>query len=112
MSRWPLERVLFALAGSVTLASALLAALDRRWGDIITKCFKASPGPGEHVVTGPTAWHTDRPAQQIRLVRQKVDQAWGGRALFPGHIAGLVSLFPFFTLAVHSVVSPFVCRRI
>lgn len=29
--RWPLERVLFALAGSVTLASALLAALVSPW---------------------------------------------------------------------------------
>lgn len=28
---WPLERVLFALAGSVTLLSALLAALVSRW---------------------------------------------------------------------------------
>ncbi len=26
MRRWPLERVLFALAGAMTLASALLAA--------------------------------------------------------------------------------------
>lgn len=31
MSRWPLERVLFALAGTVTLASALLAALVSPW---------------------------------------------------------------------------------
>lgn len=29
--RWPLERVLFALAGTVTLASALLAALVSPW---------------------------------------------------------------------------------
>jgi len=29
--RWPLERALFALAGSVTLMSALLAALVSRW---------------------------------------------------------------------------------
>jgi hypothetical protein len=30
-SRWPLERVLFALAGSMTLISALLAALISPW---------------------------------------------------------------------------------
>jgi hypothetical protein len=30
-SRWPLERVLFALAGSVTLTSAALAALVSPW---------------------------------------------------------------------------------
>ncbi len=30
-SRWPLERVLFALAGSVTLISALVAALISPW---------------------------------------------------------------------------------
>jgi Zn-dependent protease len=30
-SRWPLERVLFALAGSVTLAGAALAALVSPW---------------------------------------------------------------------------------
>lgn len=30
-SRWPLERVLFALAGTVTLASALLAATASPW---------------------------------------------------------------------------------
>ncbi len=30
-SRWPLERVLFALAGSVALLSALLAALISPW---------------------------------------------------------------------------------
>ncbi len=29
-SRWPLERVLFALAGSMTLLSAALAALFRQ----------------------------------------------------------------------------------
>ncbi len=28
---WPLERALFALAGTVTLASALLAALVSPW---------------------------------------------------------------------------------
>lgn len=31
MSGWPLERVLFALAGSITLAGALLAALVSPW---------------------------------------------------------------------------------
>ena len=30
-SRWPLERVLFALAGTVTLISALLAATVSPW---------------------------------------------------------------------------------
>jgi hypothetical protein len=30
-SRWPLERVLFALAGTITLASAMLAALVSPW---------------------------------------------------------------------------------
>jgi Zn-dependent protease len=29
--RWPLERVLFALAGSITLLSVLLAALVSPW---------------------------------------------------------------------------------
>ena len=29
--RWPLERVLFALAGTITLASAMLAALVSPW---------------------------------------------------------------------------------
>jgi hypothetical protein len=29
--RWPLERVLFALAGTATLASALLAAAVSPW---------------------------------------------------------------------------------
>lgn len=29
--RWPLERVLFALAGTVTLAGAVLAALASPW---------------------------------------------------------------------------------
>jgi len=33
---WPLERVLFALAGSVTLASALLAALVSPWFLLLT----------------------------------------------------------------------------
>jgi hypothetical protein len=36
MRRWPLERVLFALAGSVTLASALLAALVSPWFLLLT----------------------------------------------------------------------------
>ena len=36
MSGWPLERVLFALAGSVTLASALLAALVSPWFLLLT----------------------------------------------------------------------------
>jgi hypothetical protein len=35
-NRWPLERVLFALAGSVTLISALLAATVSRWFLLLT----------------------------------------------------------------------------
>ncbi len=35
-SRWPLERVLFALAGTVTLISALVAALMSRWFLLLT----------------------------------------------------------------------------
>jgi hypothetical protein len=34
--RWPLERVLFALAGTVTLVSALLAATDSIWFLLLT----------------------------------------------------------------------------
>lgn len=33
---WPLERVLFALAGSVTLVSALLAAIVSPWFLVLT----------------------------------------------------------------------------
>ena len=33
---WPLERVLFALAGSMTLLSALLAATVSRWFLLLT----------------------------------------------------------------------------
>ena len=35
-SAWPLERVLFALAGSVTLVSALLAATVSPWFLLLT----------------------------------------------------------------------------
>ena len=35
-SSWPLERVLFALAGTVTLVSALLAALVSPWFLLLT----------------------------------------------------------------------------
>jgi len=35
-SRWPLERVLFALAGSMTLISATLAALISLWFLLLT----------------------------------------------------------------------------
>jgi hypothetical protein len=34
--RWPLERVLFALAGTVTMASALLAAVLSPWFLVLT----------------------------------------------------------------------------
>ena len=34
--RWPLERVLFLLAGTVTLASAVLAALVSPWFLLLT----------------------------------------------------------------------------
>ena len=34
--RWPLERVLFLLAGTVTLASAALAALVSPWFLVLT----------------------------------------------------------------------------
>ena len=34
--QWPLERVLFALAGGVTLLSAALAALASRWFLLLT----------------------------------------------------------------------------
>jgi fatty acid desaturase len=35
-SRWPLERILFALAGTVTLISALLAAVISPWFLLVT----------------------------------------------------------------------------
>jgi hypothetical protein len=35
-SRWPLERVLFAMAGTVTLLSALLAAIVSPWFLLLT----------------------------------------------------------------------------
>ncbi len=35
-TKWPLERVLFAMAGSVTLISALLSALVSPWFLILT----------------------------------------------------------------------------
>ena len=35
-TRWPLERVLFAMAGSVTLLSVLLAALVSPWFLLLT----------------------------------------------------------------------------
>ena len=35
-NRWPLERVLFALAGTVTLTSALLATLVSPWFLLLT----------------------------------------------------------------------------
>lgn len=34
--RWPLERVLFALAGTMTLVSALLAAIVSKWFLLLT----------------------------------------------------------------------------
>ncbi len=36
LSKWPLERVLFALAGTITLASAALAALVSPWFLLLT----------------------------------------------------------------------------
>jgi hypothetical protein len=36
MNRWPLERVLFALAGTMTLLSAALAALVSPWFLLLT----------------------------------------------------------------------------
>lgn len=36
MSRWPLERVLFAMAGTVTLLSAALSALVSPWFLLLT----------------------------------------------------------------------------
>jgi hypothetical protein len=36
VSRWPLERVLFALAGTMTLLSALLAATVSSWSLLLT----------------------------------------------------------------------------
>ena len=35
-ARWPLERVLFALAGSMTLLSAVLAATVSKWFLLLT----------------------------------------------------------------------------
>jgi hypothetical protein len=35
-SRWPLERILFALAGTMTLLSAVLAALVSPWFLVLT----------------------------------------------------------------------------
>jgi len=36
MSRWPLERVLFAMAGTMTLATVALAALVSSWWLLLT----------------------------------------------------------------------------
>jgi len=36
MNRWPLERVLFAMAGTVTLLSAALAAVISPWFLLLT----------------------------------------------------------------------------
>lgn len=36
LPRWPLERVLFAMAGTVTLVSALLAAVVSPWFLLLT----------------------------------------------------------------------------
>jgi hypothetical protein len=36
MNRWPLERVLFAMAGTMTLLSAALAALFSPWFLLLT----------------------------------------------------------------------------
>ena len=41
--RWPLERVLFLLAGTVTLASAALAALVTPWFLLLTAFVGAEP---------------------------------------------------------------------
>jgi hypothetical protein len=35
-TRWPLERILFALAGTMTLASAALAATVSKWFLVLT----------------------------------------------------------------------------
>jgi hypothetical protein len=35
-TRWPLERILFAMAGTVTLVSALLAAVVSPWFLVLT----------------------------------------------------------------------------
>jgi hypothetical protein len=35
-NRWPLERILFAMAGTMTLVSALLAALVSPWFLVLT----------------------------------------------------------------------------
>jgi hypothetical protein len=40
--RWPLERVLFALAGSITLVSILLAAIVTPWLDVVVGACPAS----------------------------------------------------------------------
>lgn len=42
MSEWPLERALFALAGSVTLASVALAAFVSPWFLFLTAFVGAS----------------------------------------------------------------------
>ncbi len=36
LKRWPLERVLFALAGTMTLVSAVLAAIVSKWFLLLT----------------------------------------------------------------------------
>ncbi|MEZ5204609.1 MAG: hypothetical protein R2701_09590 [Acidimicrobiales bacterium] len=41
-TRWPLERALFAMAGSVTLLGALLAALVSPWFLLLTAFVGAS----------------------------------------------------------------------
>jgi hypothetical protein len=44
VDRWPLERVLFALAGTVTLVSALLSAAVSPWFLLLTAFVGFNPG--------------------------------------------------------------------
>src|SRR5690349_7578182 len=63
-------------------------------GKIETAGLEARARPRPDVVAGSATRHTYRPARQLRVRRQKINQPRRRRPFFPGHVAGLVTALP------------------
>src|ERR1041384_7097879 len=74
-------------------------------GKIETAGLESRARPRPDVVAGSATRHTYRPARQLRVRRQKINQPRRRRPFFPGHVAGLVTALPVISAHVSSLVS-------
>src|SRR5262249_3971295 len=67
---------------------------DGTGGEVAAGDGEASARPGPHVVAEAATGHADGAAWQFGMRGEKIHEAGRGFAFFPGHVAGLIAVFP------------------